>query len=195
MKANEFISELFHGNKQWQWTFQGDEQSTANFEIGGVPYKFIAIQDSYEAPGDWEIEFTATVASSGDPTWAVTGTGNAAEVFGTVVDIMKSFIADKGDKIRRLTFAAKEGSRQGLYAKMVKRLLPSWDLQHHGGSFTVTKPGIEFWVYSLQFPEIPAVKVKARHAREAETVAMNTIPQFKDADYNGMIATSRPPKR
>ena len=195
MRADEFIAELFTGNKQWQWTFQDDNQAIANFEIGGVPYKFFAAQDSDEAPGDWEIEFTAKVESSGNATWGVTGTGNAAEVFGTVVDILKTFLADRKGAVRRLTFAAKEGSRQGLYAKMVKRLLPSWDLQHYGESFTVTKPGLEFWVYSLEFPEIPAVKIKASHAREAETIAMNTIPQFKNADFNGMVASAQPPKR
>jgi hypothetical protein len=195
MRADEFISELFTGNKQWQWTFQDDNQAIANFEIGGVPYKFFAAQDSDEAPGDWEIEFTAKVASSGNATWGVTGTGNAAEVFGTVVDILKTFLADKKDSVRRLTFAAKEGSRQGLYAKMVKRLLPNWDMSHHGESFTVTRQGLNFWVYSLEFPEIPAVKIQAKNSREAEQIAMTTIPQFKDADLMGMVASAQPPKR
>ena len=195
MRADEFISELFTGNKQWQWTFQDDNQAIANFEIGGVPYKFFAAQDSDEAPGDWEIEFTAKVASSGNATWGVTGTGNAAEVFGTVVDILKTFLADKKDSVRRLTFAAKEGSRQGLYAKMVKRLLPNWDMSHHGESFTVTRQGLNFWVHSLEFPEIPAVKIQAKNSREAEQIAMTTIPQFKDADLMGMVASAQPPKR
>ena len=195
MRANEFISELFTGNKQWQWTFQDDNQAIANFEIGGVPYKFFAAQDSDEAPGDWEIEFTAKVASSGNATWGVTGTGNAAEVFGTVVDILKTFLANKKDSVRRLTFAAKEGSRQGLYAKMVKRLLPNWDMSHHGESFTVTRQGLNFWVHSLEFPEIPAVKIQAKNSREAEQIAMTTIPQFKDADLMGMVASAQPPKR
>ena len=195
MRADEFIAELFTGNKQWQWTFQDDNQAIANFEIGGVPYKFFAAQDSDEAPGDWEIEFTAKVASSGNATWGVTGTGNAAEVFGTVVDILKTFLADKKDSVRRLTFAAKEGSRQGLYAKMVKRLLPNWDMSHNGESFTVTSQGLNFWVYSLEFPEIPAVKIQAKNSREAEQIAMTTIPQFKDADLMGMVASAQPPKR
>ena len=60
------ITELFTSNKQWQWTFQDENQAIATFEIGGVPYKFFAAQDSDEAPGDWEIEFTAKVASTGN---------------------------------------------------------------------------------------------------------------------------------
>jgi len=108
---------------------------------------------------------------------------------------MKAFLADKGDRVRRLTFAANEENRQGLYARMVKRLLPGWDLTNYGESFVVTKPGLEFWVHSLEFPEIPAVKVKADNARAAEKVAIDTVPQFKNADYNGMVASAQPPQR
>jgi hypothetical protein len=59
----------------------------------------------------------------------------------------------------------------------------------------VTKPGLEFWVRSLEFPEIPAIKVKASNAREAERVAIDTVPQFKNADYNGMVASAQLPQR
>jgi hypothetical protein len=186
------INELFTGSKQWAWTFNDENQAIASFEIGGVPYKFFAAQDSDEAPGDWEIEFTAN--SNGKATWAVTGTGNAAEVFGTVVDIIKSFIADRKGSVRRMTFAAKEGSRQGLYAKMVKRLLPDWDLVQHGESFTVTKQGLTFWVYSLEFPEIPAVEIQAKNSVEAQHKALQ-LPQFKNADPMGMVPSATPPKK
>ena len=94
-----------------------------------------------------------------------------------------------------MTFAAKEGSRQGLYARMVKRLLPDWDMSHHGESFTLTRQGLDFWVYSLEFPEVPAVKVQAKNSREAEQIAMATIPAFKNADLMGMVASAQPPKR
>jgi hypothetical protein len=165
------------------------------FKVGNIPYKFFAAQDPDEAPGDWEIEFTAKAVSDDNPTWAVTGTGNSAEVFGTVVDIIRAFLKEKKGDVRRITFAAKEGSRQGLYSKMVKRLLPNWDMSHHGESFTVTRQGLDFWVYSLEFPEIPAVKIQAKNSREAEQIAMTTIPQFKDADLMGMVASARPPER
>lgn len=188
------VTELFDPNKQWQWTFQDENQAIATFEIGGVPYKFFAAQDSDEAPGDWEIEFTANVADTGNATWGVTGTGNAAEVFGTVVDILKTFLADRKGAVRRLTFAAKEGSRQGLYARMVKRLLPDWDMVHHGESFTVTKQGLTFWVYSLEFPNVPAVKIKAKNSIEAQNRALK-LPQFKNADLQGMVASATPPRR
>jgi hypothetical protein len=189
------ITELFDANKSWKWDYRDENQYIAVFKVGKVPYKFFANQDSEEAPGDWEIEFIARPGSGNTPTWAVTGTGNSAEVFGTVVDIIRAFLKEQKDNVRRMTFAAKEGSRQGLYARMVKRLLPDWDMSHYGESFTVTRQGLDFWVYSLEFPEIPAVKVQAKNSREAEQIAMSTIPEFKDADPMGMVASARPPKR
>jgi hypothetical protein len=70
-------------------------------------------------------------------------------------------------------------------------------LEKSGGKVVLTKEqAMEFlMLYRGEFPEIPAVKIKASHAREAETIAMNTIPQFKNADYNGMVASAQPPKR
>jgi hypothetical protein len=189
------ITELFDGNKPWKWRYKGDDQANAIFQVGDIPYRFDATHDPDEAPGDWEIDFQAMKRAKGVSAFGVTGTGNSAEVFGTVVDIMKSFLADKGDRVRRLTFAANEENRQGLYARMVKRLLPGWDLTHYGESFVVTKPGLEFWVHSLEFPELPAVRVKADNSREAEKIAIDTVPQFKNADLMGMVASSRPPKR
>ena len=189
------ITELFDNNKQWKWDYRDENQYIAVFKVGNIPYKFFAAQDQEEAPGDWEIEFTARIENDKPPTWSVTGTGNSAEVFGTVVDIIRAFLKEKKGNVRRITFAAKEGSRQGLYAKMVKRLLPNWDISHHGESFTVTRQGLDFWVYSLEFPEIPAVKVQARNSREAEQIAIDTVPQFKNADLMGMVASARPPQK
>jgi hypothetical protein len=77
---------------------------------------------------------------------------------------------------------------------MVKRLLPDWDLVQHGESFTVTKQGLTFWVYSLEFPEIPAVEIQAKNSVEAQHKALQ-LPQFKNADPMGMVPSATPPKR
>jgi hypothetical protein len=58
----------------------------------------------------------------------------------TVVDIMRAFLDKYKDKIQTLTFSAKEDSRQGLYARMVKRLLPNWTMQQKGEFFTLFAP-------------------------------------------------------
>jgi hypothetical protein len=191
------ITELFDGGKTWKWTYQDKNQSMAEFTVGKVHYTFMAGQDPEEAPGDWDIEFAAKQAH-GTASWGVTGTGNAAEVFGTVVEIMKSFIASKKASIRRMTFAAKEDSRQGLYARMTKRLLPKWNLEQNGEAFVLTKPGgLVFWVYSVEDPynKIPAVKVKANSAHDAEQKVLTTMPEFKGADPMGIAASKNKPNR
>jgi hypothetical protein len=53
----------------------------------------------------------------------------------TVVDIMRAFLDKYKDKIEVLIFSAKEDSRQGLYARMVKRLLPDWIMRQDGEEF------------------------------------------------------------
>ena len=193
--GGESIHELFDGGKDWKWTYQDKNQASAEFVVGDVHYTFMAGQDPDEAPGDWDVEFAAK-QSHGTASWGVTGTGNSAQVFGTVVEIMKAFITSKKASIRRMTFAAKEDSRQGLYARMVKRLLPKWNLEQSGEAFVLTRPGgLVFWVYSVEAPynKIPAVKVKANSAREAEQIVLNTMPEFKGADLMGMGASKNKP--
>jgi hypothetical protein len=194
-RTNESLNELFDGGKEWKWTYQDKNQASAEFTVGNVHYTFSAGQDPDEAPGDWDIEFAAKQAH-GTASWGVTGTGNSAQVFGTVVEIMKAFIASKKASIRRMTFAAKEDSRQGLYARMVKRLLPKWNLEQNGEAFVLTRPGgLVFWVYSVEAPynKIPAVKVKANTAQEAEQIVLTTMPEFKGADLMGMGASKNKP--
>jgi 8-oxo-dGTP pyrophosphatase MutT (NUDIX family) len=72
--------------------------------------------------------------------FGLTGTGNSAEVMSTVVDIMRAFLEKYQDKIQVLTFSAKEDSRQGLYARMVKRLLPNWTMTQKDEFFTLVAP-------------------------------------------------------
>jgi len=193
--GGESIHELFDGGKDWKWTYQDKNQAMAAFTVGDVNYTFSAGQDPDEAPGDWDIEFAAK-KEAGTASWGVTGTGNSAQVFGTVVEIMKAFIAGKKASIRRMTFAAKEDSRQGLYARMVKRLLPKWNLEQNGEAFVLTRPGgLAFWVYSVEAPynKIPPVKVKANSAQEAEQMVLTTMPEFKGADRMGMGASKNKP--
>jgi hypothetical protein len=58
----------------------------------------------------------------------------------TIVDIMRAFLDKYKDKIETLRFSAKEGSRQGLYARMVKRLLPDWMMKQDGEEFILVAP-------------------------------------------------------
>jgi hypothetical protein len=105
--------------------------------VGEVPYMFHA----YGADGEWEVEFKQHGSKlSKMQKFGLTGTGNSAEVMSTVVDIMRAFLEKYKDKIQVLTFSAKEDSRQGLYARMVKRLLPNWTMTQKDEFFTLVAP-------------------------------------------------------
>jgi hypothetical protein len=131
------VKELFQQGKDWKWSFQGSEEAAAVFKVGEVPYMFHA----YGADGEWEAEFKQHGSKlDRSQKFGLTGSGNSAEVMSTVVDIMRAFLDKYKDKIQVLTFSAKEDSRQGLYARMVKRLLPDWTMQQKGEFFTLFAP-------------------------------------------------------
>ena len=150
MRANEFITELFQPGKQnWKWRFRGSEEAVAEFVVGDRLYKWQAFTERAN-PKKWEIQFRI-MRKETDPSsnaefdvWGTTGTGNSAEVLSTAVDITRAFLEEYGlDKVEEITFNAKEDSRIGLYAKMIKRLLPDWDLYskkdpYDGMVFTLT---------------------------------------------------------
>ena len=137
MRAQEFLTELFAPGKDWKWSFTGSEEAVAVFQIGEVPYMFHA----YGSDGEWEAEFKRYGNKlDRSQKFGLTGTGNSAEVMSTVVDIMRAFLEKYKDKIQVLTFSAKEDSRQGLYARMVKRLLPDWTMKQSGEHFVLVAP-------------------------------------------------------
>jgi hypothetical protein len=133
----EKLDELFQPGKDWKWSFQGSEEAVAVFHVGKLPYMFHA----YGADGQWEVEFKRHGNKlDRSQKFGLTGTGNSAEVMSTVVDIMRAFLDKYKDKIEVLIFSAKEDSRQGLYARMVKRLLPDWIMRQDGGEFILVAP-------------------------------------------------------
>jgi len=148
MRANEFITEIFQpGKKNWEWIRKDNTYASARFSVGDRTYIWQAFSNN-DSPTKWILEFRIA-RKSADPdklnVWGKTGTGNSAEVMSTAVDITREFIKEYGDKISKLTFDAKEDSRIGLYAKMIARLLPEWELnqtfnKNFGMEFRLTYP-------------------------------------------------------
>ena len=134
------IDELFTPGKDYKWSFNGSEEAVAVFHIGEVPYQFYAY--SYpEDNGMWEVEFKNAERGRGRTAkFGLTGTGNSAEVMSTVTDIMREFLQRYQGKVTGLTFTADEQSRQSLYARMAKRLLPTWTLSQNDKQFVLTAP-------------------------------------------------------
>ena len=140
MKANEFVSELFTPGKEWKWSFKGSQEAVAVFHVGEIPYQFYAYRPNELKPW-WDVEFkNAGRGNDRNSKFGLTGTGNSAEVMSTVADIMRAFLQEYQGKIKKLTFSAKELSRQALYTRMLKRLLPTWSITQDGIEFTLMAP-------------------------------------------------------
>ena len=125
----------------WEWRYRNDEFAQALFKVGNVVYMFSASSDNDQGDdGDWSIEFQSMKKFKGVSGFDNTGTGNEVEVFNTVIDIIKTLLADLGDRVQRLNFSAATTRRQSLYARMAHRLLPTWKLDQYGDHFALTKP-------------------------------------------------------
>jgi hypothetical protein len=148
MRAQEFITEIFQpGKTNWEWKVCGSQEAAADFTVGDRKYQWLAFSDYRNNPTKWEIQFRL-LRNDTDPEnldlFGRTGTGNSAQVLSTAVDITREFIKHYGvDKVKEITFNAKEDSRIGLYAKMINRLLPDWNLyqkytKHNGMQYHLT---------------------------------------------------------
>lgn len=136
------LQELFEPGKDWKWSFTGSEEAVAVFYVGEIPYQFHAYTHS-DTPGVWEVEFknaTRNRPMGKMAKFGLTGTGRAAEVMGTITDIMREFLQRYQGSVKQLAFSADEPSRQALYARMVKRLLPTWQLDQQDTQFVLTAP-------------------------------------------------------
>lgn len=132
MRAIEFITEVFQSGKtNWKWRRQSSDEAFASFVVADREYQWHAFTSESNLT-KWEIQFRlmrVPTDPDGLDLFGTTGTGNSAEVLSTAVDITREFIKQYGlDKVEEITFNAKEDSRIGLYAKMINRLLPDWDL-------------------------------------------------------------------
>lgn len=141
----EALNELFSNHVNWKWSFRGSEEVEADFTVGDIPYKFYAHSASttFDGPKDvWSVEFRQAGTRDRNKRFGLSSTGNAPLVMSTVVNIMRNMLEGRS-YITKLVFSAKEESRQGLYKRMVQRLLPAWDVQQDGTEFTVTKPEVQ----------------------------------------------------
>jgi hypothetical protein len=143
-QGQDQVSELFEPGKNWEWSFKGSEEAVADFHVGEIPYQFYAYRPSADQMA-WDVEFkNAARGKDRASKFGLTGTGNSAEVMSTVTDIMRAFLKEYQGRVTSLTFTAKEPSRRSLYARMIKRLLPSWNITQDDDSdntrFTITAP-------------------------------------------------------
>ena len=143
MRAIEFLAELFQRGKDYTWEFRGSEEAMASFTIGDVEYLWHA-HSNPRNPTRWIIEFKVRDEVDQDKMFGLTGTGNSAEVLSTVVDITRDFMNQYSDKVMEIALMSSGDSRTSLYAKMIKRLLPNWNIYKRnvdsGTEFHLTNP-------------------------------------------------------
>ena len=177
MRATEFITEVFQpGKTNWEWLRRGSEEANAQFKVGDREYRWDAFTQRTN-PKKWEIQFRL-IRNDTDPDkldlFGKTGTGNSTEVLSTAVDITREFIKEYGlDKVEEITFNAKEDSRIGLYAKMIQRLLPDWDLYQ---KYNKTN-GMEYHLTDRRAYDKPDNKL-------GEEV-LDEIERLRPSDYQG----------
>lgn len=82
----------------------------------------------------WEVKFELMVGNKA--TQDITGTGNAALVFSTVIDGIQQWAsAEKPDSF---ALSAREANRQSLYRRMLDKMLPrEWEVEDLGTTFFV----------------------------------------------------------
>ena len=175
MRASEFVleqrlDELFKPGQEWKWNHQGYNEAIAKFQVGEVPYEFHAYSEGNDE--EWDVEFKR-IGNDLDKAqkYGLTGTGRSAEVMSIVVDIMRSFIQEYKSDISVLRFTAKEGSRQGLYGKMINRLLPNWSLTQDGETFVLRAP-------NPYKPVVEVVDFEQMQAQNIVAVAQQAFAQL-----------------
>lgn len=88
----------------------------------------------------WEVTFELVMGNKRSQD--ITGTGNAAQVFSTVLSGIKQWL----DRVKPDAFAlsAREPSRQSLYRRMLRMLPPKiWDVEDLGSTFFVQNRTME----------------------------------------------------
>jgi len=152
------LSELFNPRAGAPYELQyADDAYSTEFKVGDIQYKMVIQRAAAEPASMWDIEFwTANVkrptSTSYDQqefaeytrkTHGISGTGNAATVFATVVNVVRNAMQQIGH-IDVLTFTAREANRQSLYARIVKTLLPNWVMKKEGSLFVVVNPQTKY---------------------------------------------------
>jgi hypothetical protein len=121
MRYNEIINELFIQPAQWTQVRNDAHMKSYEFTIRDVKYETDIVH--LVKSDSWGVAFD--VDSGTDNDYKLTGTGNAAQVLTTVLDIMKAFVSEYQPEKLRFSAALDEPSRVSLYRRMVVKLNPA----------------------------------------------------------------------
>lgn len=97
--------------------------------------KDINMFDRSQEGTPWEVQFKLAV-SDNKTTDAITGTGDAMQVFSTVMSGIHQWLNEV--QPNGFMISAREPNRQSLYRRMLKTLPPIWEVEDLGTTFFVT---------------------------------------------------------
>jgi hypothetical protein len=132
------LNELFNQPLPWKWdkASSGDGEEYAAFSTETTPYHVSFVRhDGADAEADvWSVEFGVDGVTP-DKSMGVTGTGDAAIVFATVVDIIRAFM--RTHRAIFLVFSAGGISRVKLYDRMARTLSPKVEIERSPSGYTL----------------------------------------------------------
>lgn len=140
----------------------------ATFEAGG---RTISFQADYEDEGNWTMGFGEKRAD-GREDYSKTGSGKEFEVFATIRAIIKRFIKERDPTGIRFTADHADGNRAGVYAKMLKKNVPTgWktDIQSEEDGWGDDDGGMTFFMMARESVEQP--KTYKKRLKDAAAIA------------------------
>lgn len=121
-KLNQVLNELFEVSSNITWKAKGKDRWHGEFVVEGNKYQIFIVRDEISPTFfmPWEIIFC--LESNGKCVHDITGTGNASQVFATVLEGIKQWV--KETEPTSFMMSAAEKSRSSLYKKMLSKMLP-----------------------------------------------------------------------
>lgn len=136
-----FLTEIFDTTAQINWSKRTNTDWFGSFNIKDKQYVIRMVR----AEGSpWEISFDLVRGKK--TTQDITGTGDAAYVFSTVLNGISQWLTSTNPD--SFVISAREPNRQSLYRRILKLLPKVWDVEELGTTFFVTNTSMEQPAYS-----------------------------------------------
>lgn len=113
----------------YRWIYTDKHDATAYFTVGDVDYTFTAESNSMK---EWVIKFAADRENGSGRT----GTGNAPQVFSTVVSIIRDFASKYAGQINKILFFAADSTRTSIYRRIFT--VPGFDSKENNKGDSTT---------------------------------------------------------
>lgn len=133
------LFELFNRPTQITWITQDSDYWQGQFSINDTQYNVDFFEGTFDGIPCWTVDFSAKKGGSIGWSSFNTGTGDEHTVFSTIVQAVKEVFASGA--VKSLHMTPTTTGRSSLYQKMLKRLLPKWQISVQGSTVFAVKPG------------------------------------------------------